>query len=144
MERLLLLALLIIFIDPVAAETQNKATNIFVELGGTAYLYSINIDQHASEQISLRVGFALYNNGAIIPVLPTFHVMASKNLFLEIGGGILLITSRGDNDKNSYLTGSLGLRVQSNNGINFRLVFTPLYLDNHSSPWGGISFGYSF
>jgi hypothetical protein len=140
--------------------------SVNVELFGNSYLYgSLNYERvvfhHQSIYLSARAGFGyLYAYNANIfstPILFNIIFNVHKTISLEGGVGTTLFYTASGNTHDSgldpVLTGFLGMRVQAKKGFCFRVGFVPYYdfmdsganiFPDHFTPWGGISFGYSF
>jgi hypothetical protein len=172
MKVLIITIILSIFISICRAEQGEDSSyqlpynSVNVELLGNSYLYgSFNYERIVFHQnhiyISVRVGFGyLYTYNANIfsvPVLFNIIYNIHKTISLEGGVGTTLFYTASGNTHDSgldpVLTGFLGMRVQAKKGFCFRVGFVPYYdfmdsgpnvFPNHFTPWGGVSFGYSF
>lgn len=126
-----------------------KKNFVYVELGGTAVLYSINYDRTVARgesfKLNARIGFAtlLKEEPYIIPLEITGNV-GRNNRFFEFGPGYSLTQGR-DNGLGSL---RLGYRIEKEKSI-FRAGFI-LFPSIGSSdiigtlPWLGFSYGLRF
>ncbi|MFN8117280.1 MAG: hypothetical protein U0W65_14275 [Bacteroidia bacterium] len=141
----------------------------FIELGGNAGLYSLNIDRiyYYKEKLKLsgRVGFAPYFNGFYIEqeyVVENNFIIFKNPHHLELGIGATLQRRYNErpNDPDNYFWENIlfsvwrcGYRFQrQDDGFFFRAGLTPAIMSDdaegfHSGYfqfWGGISLGVSF
>ena len=128
--------------------------NIYLELGGSGVLYSINYERTFIEKeiLSLngRFGISFFPGIFAIPI--TMHILVGKiRNFLDIGTGISLIRLESSRDFDPFIplqTIIVGYRFQSiYNGIVFRIAYTP-FIEWFNKPpvyhWGGLAIGYRF
>jgi len=128
--------------------------NIYLELGGSGVLYSINYERTFIEKeiLSLngRFGISFFPGIFAIPI--TMHILVGKiRNFLDIGTGISLIRLESSRDFDPFIplqTIIVGYRFQSiYNGIVFRIAYTP-FIEWFNNPpvyhWGGLAIGYRF
>lgn len=134
---------------------------VYVELLGSAGLYSVNYDRLLSDHVSARVGVMFVGgvdieNGdkagvLLAPVVASYLVGGGSNQ-LEAGLGFGLASAAIDDDElgeaagaGFYGTGVVGFRHQPRDGgFVFRVGLTPLFTADTFVPWFGASFGYSF
>ncbi len=136
--------------------------SIFVEIGGSSGLYSLNYDHKLADHVSLRVGgmyFGLKDNDtrehvSIItaPVMINY-LLGSGSSRLELGVGMLLAQARGE-VKDPQLEfdirgwggiSTVGYRLQPRGGgFLFRIGVTPYFNGSQIIPWAGISLGATF
>lgn len=128
--------------------------NIFLEVFGNAGAYSLNYDRTIIKDFSIRAGFmALKSDNDFVtgfPVLVNYRFSINQN-YLEVGIGQTFFSLPNDfevlgliEEKGPLITGAISYRIQADNGINFRISFTPFFNDKKFIPFGGFSFGYSF
>ncbi len=140
---------------------------IYVELGGTGILYSIDYEHRFTEHFSGRIGFSTWS-------LPTFAVIVNGSFdmtsfpvllnylaggnghYLELGMGPVFYVSSFTgqlvffgNEVSGQSTGVLGAatvgyRYQPRKGLLFRIGVTPLTSFRKTLFWGGISLGVVF
>jgi hypothetical protein len=139
----------------------------YAEILGNSMYYSLNYERAFFTKhklnLSLRTGLCYIPEikfGTIgIPILTNGIQKIAKNIFFEVGAGILILaydTYNTDVAPNSpdyiakgseiELTGATGLRIKGNGGFLFRIDYTPIFMTYHKDyvSWGGISFGYCF
>lgn len=141
---------LLLLISSCAVAQPEKKNFAYLELGGTAVLYSINYDRTVAKgdgfKLNARMGFAtlLREEPYIIPLEITGS-LGKNNRFFEFGPGYSLTKGRDDG------LGSvrLGYRVEMEKSI-FRAAFI-LFPSIASSgdtvetlPWVGFSYGLRF
>lgn len=149
--KLLLVLLLSVSNNLVA---QERPKNIYLELGGSGGVGSINYEQqfYRSTQVQLywRAGFSVApidrNNGTglVFPVMVHLtYGNAAHKLDAGLGQGITLTTK---GKFFSLTTAAVGYRLEPvNSRLFFRFSYTPLisYLvDFQVQHWAGISIGY--
>ncbi len=147
---------------PIKVETFKKNA-VFLELGGNAFLYSLNYERlnKISENLKLSYGAGLEllvgesqdispnkrnrDKYPIFAVTPAVNLLFGRNKsHLEIGTstGLLYIVP-------VIQTFRLGYRYQGEKVL-FRIGFTPIFSFPHDgnfhflTPWGGVSLGYRF
>lgn len=135
---------------------------IYVELGGSGILYSLNAEHLFTDVLALRAGVSYTSilGGNILTVPATASVLIelpNRAADVEIGAGLTLVTD----DEHSRIigTGIIGLRHQpKNGGFFFRFAVTPFFLKIENAGdvgsrfflLGGVplqpawAFGYSF
>lgn len=136
-------------------------TSLFLELGGSGWLYSVNIDHRFHPYVSLRGGlsavptgdFSFVGGPVLINVLPGWN----SHRF-EIGAGTLLgyfsnnsndpylndTIQPGDSDNVAFLALNTGYRYQpSNSNLFFRVAYTPFVTSEGWQHWGGIGIGFT-
>lgn len=166
MKRLIFL--LTLFFTSISHGNDFFAKNsIFLEIGGSGLLYSINYDRIIGNYASSRIGlscFEIYNGSiedqhhidCLLPVFGNF-VLGKSSHHYEFGGGPIISNSYNlstwDNDLSTLIGISLGYRYQPNlGGFFFRGGITPVLFPLKPDPstwkgiipWAGISIGYSF
>lgn len=128
---------------------------IYVELLGTAALYSVNYDLVLNSKVALRSGFgytfgnknSFLGQAVYIPVSVSFLTPVSNNAHFEAGLGGTAIY--GHEDKEASIGMIAGFRGQNflKSGMLFRTVLTPTYYfqtERLIYIYMGISIGYSF
>lgn len=138
--------------------------NWYVELGGAAFLYSLNYEKYLFQNFrqnklwTARVGVGynpfddpdfmhtpaakLIPHDLTLPFTSSF-VYGSGKEKLEFCGGFCLV--RGDGGyREVYYTAGIGLRVQESNGFCFRMTYTPYYRYGNLGSWIGVSLGHNF
>ena len=144
-------------------------TTFFIELGGSAGLYSLNIDRiyyyKEKFKISARVGFAPHFNGIYIEqiyVLENNFILFTNPHHLELGLGATLQRRYNErpNQIDNYIwenivfsVARIGYRYQKQDeGFFFRAGLTPAIMSidaegfhsNYFQFWAGLSVGVSF
>lgn len=131
---------------------------IYAEWGGPALYYSFNFDQVVFTSMSYRAGFALVEGSdkhwaLLLPVfLNWFPVVNSRSTSkLEIDAGLVYHSSGVSiwyetiAGSGTYFSLGAGYRYQSaDDGIIFRITFTPLFFSDQLFPFGGVSLGWAF
>lgn len=129
-----------------------KHNSIYLELGGNSGFYSINYDYtfSLSESTKLAAGAGLgyykthsYAEGPVPTIKNLFFITPEANFMFgkkshhfETGVSLLLF---------QIPTLRVGYRYQpAKGGFLFRAGFTPFITGLDFTPWGGLSFGYTF
>ena len=146
--------------------------SIYLEIGGSGFIYSLNYDRNLGNIIAVRAGFGYLPlptqttaSGAkvtasltSVPVsiswFPFSSSTSSPSSKLEIGAGASyeeLVAKKIAKSKvgsGIAYTGILGYRYQpADGGFLFRIAFTPFLsspIFTGFEPWGGITLGYGF
>ena len=153
--RILLGAAVLILTTTHYGMAKGSNAHAFLELGGNALLYSLNLEiPILSPKINWRVGVAYYPGNSTVWVFPwTVGVRLKRHSpLLELGAGLLVIYEPDYEHVHTWGTFILGLRWEwPRHPFVFRVVLTPFIpwsetvLSDESSftlvPWIGISFG---
>ncbi|MBS1526077.1 MAG: hypothetical protein JST19_10540 [Bacteroidetes bacterium] len=144
-----------------ATNHQQKAENLYLELGGPGLAISANYDARFKKERSgwgYRVGLGYFGSGGntvfTIPFQINYLYGEHAHKF-ELGAGTTFLNSTGTNVGTSKWefdrvtgfigTATIGYRYQpEHKGINFRIAFVPILYDEGLIPAGGISVGYTF
>lgn len=131
------------------------STSIYFELGGK-FIYSLNVDFRKKENFAFCIGACFWLDeeehvqSIFIPSFMGFYLCGKRHR-IELGGGCGPFIGTYIGMSNLMLFGNIGYRYQQKEGLIFRAGFTPwmaIPLTKNarfwSSPWAGISFGYSF
>lgn len=140
----------------------NYKNGVFLELGGSGALYSVNYERQFSHGLVGRLGFSYLPPQTIAFPLTFGKVFGKKNHHLEINAGIVVANSAQTQSDDSVIritsilgTGFLGYRYQKpDKKIFYRAGFTYFYRfiytdDIHEPrtkfmPWAALSIGYRF
>jgi len=135
--------------------------NWYLELGGAAFLYSLNYEKILYKSTSLgwvgRVGVAysftdgrLLNKidmekGAVLSPFTTSVLLGSRERKekIELGIGFTLI-NKSVNEREIVPTAVVGFRVIETNKVCFRMSYTPFIRDGKYESWFGVSIGRNF
>lgn len=154
--------------SPAFCQQENKASSVFLELGGNALIYSLNYERRFSQSekgLGGRIGFGYVpgiGHGSrpslILPV--GFNYLVGNNHYLEVGAGTTFEFVQGySSEKYVYFIPSAGYRYQPlTKSFSFRIFFSPVfgkYSTEYNAngqaikktkmvPWGGLSFGFRF
>jgi hypothetical protein len=144
---------------------QSKYKNgVFLELGGSGSLYSINYERQLPHGLIARLGFAYLPQKAVAFPLTFGKVFGKKNHHLEINGGLLLANYAERQIDNTEIrfntifgTGFMGYRFQKPDKrmfyrAGFAFLWRSIYREDQRNdqpqsgfiPWAGISIGYRF
>lgn len=151
---LILLSIFLQFHQFSQARINKFNNNIYLEVFGNAGAYSLNYDRTIISDASLRGGImvAKANNDLlfVFPLLVNYRFNIGRD-FLEIGVGKTFVDLKSESKKIGFIelkgnlwTSVIGYRIQTEDGLNFRVAFTPFYYDRKFVPFGGFSIGYSF
>ena len=164
----LVLALLLFTRTSSAQPAADDRDAVYLELLGSAGLFSINYERQIAEAIRARVGFgnwtsqSFFSEGqtSITSVPFTVSGLRGRGTHrLEFGGGVTVGTRDRETSPNASggfvsLTGLIGYRYhRPGRGLLFRAVATPIYgfgkedvayPDKGLFPSFGISLGYAF
>lgn len=137
------------------AEPAAKQNDLYIELGGTSLLYSLNYERFLSPDFAVRVGFsyisvsATASNGmttdsataswATVPLMAEYLGIRSGSNSLEVGAGLNMMYMSGHAstfDATSSFTGvtavpaaNIGYRYSDpKGGFVFRAGYTPLFV----------------
>ncbi|PJB14147.1 MAG: hypothetical protein CO118_10125 [Flavobacteriales bacterium CG_4_9_14_3_um_filter_32_8] len=128
--------------------------SIYLELGGNAFIYSINYDRifftKESLHIGVRAGLFFFPNyeGNLSAIPIEFNLLyGRKNSFLEIGiGQTFNLTIEDDLSASTIRLGYRFQRKERGNGFMFRIAALPLCSVHNQQfgLWAGLSLGYAF
>lgn len=136
-------------------------SNWYVELGGAAFVYSLNYEQVLYRSTMLgwvgRIGASYsftdgwflnkveLDKGAVLAPFTTSILLGSRERKekLEIGAGVTLI-NKDANNREIVPTAVLGFRVIETNKVCFRVSYTPFIRDGEYESWFGVSIGRNF
>lgn len=124
--------------------------SLYLEVGGSGLIYSINYDRVIQDRFSVRAGAAVYgDSGFFVPVLGNY-LLGKGNSRLELGLGIAAFSiTFGFFDSEEEVsrilgTASFAYRYQKpGGGIFGKAGFTPLFNGSGVLPWFGASIGYT-
>lgn len=160
--RLMISAIIIVFIFNVVTLPQLKANSIYFEALGNGGLYSVNYDRLLTDNFGIRAGFMYLSKIDIffvaaedILIFPaTLNFFVGEKHKLELGAGLVFASvsntsafgfKSDSGGSNIVGTATIGYRYQKpDGGFLFRIGFTPLFGTGGFEPWGGISLGFSF
>jgi hypothetical protein len=135
---------------------------IFLELGGSGALYSINYERQLPHGLVARLGFTYLPNQKIGFPITIGKVFWKRSHHLEIDAGVLVGNSPTTYNNKTVRattilgTGFLGYRYQKPSGrmfyrAGFTFLYSGLYREivswddrNRFIPWAGVSIGYRF
>lgn len=145
---------IVIFVIILTVNSYGQKNNIYTELGGAAYTMTFNYERMLTNNILARVGYG--SSGAqvarddkirFMPIGAAYLMGLGDHKF-ELGGGMTMLQGtlemRGEYiDDNSIFFGG-GYRYQKGTG-GFLLSFKGyyLFLGKFSSPWAGMSLGWT-
>lgn len=151
------------FFNTANAQTNQRAQNAFLEVGGAGLSISANYDTRFSDQrngFGVRAGLgylpAAFFSVVAVPVQINY-LLGSKSHFLELGAGATYLKVGDDNkndDDNNFLsftavtgvigTSTIGYRYQPvNGGFSFRVSANPMFGETVQLT-GGASIGWTF
>lgn len=134
-------------VDEVSPLPKNS---LYLEVGGSGLIYSINYDRVLQDRFSVRAGVAMYGqDGYFIPVVGNY-LLGKGNSRLELGLGVSIMSIEfGFFDSEEQVsriigTASFAYRYQkAGGGIFGKAGFTPLFGEAGLLPWFGASIGYT-
>jgi hypothetical protein len=150
---------------PQCSFCQSKYKNgVFLELGGSGALYSLNYERQFQRGLVARFGFAYLPQQAIAFPLTFGKIFGKRNHHLEINGGLLAANYAQIQSDNTVIrfntilgTGFMGYRYQKPDKrmfyrAGFAFLWRSIYQEDQRSdqpnnkfiPWAGISIGYRF
>ncbi len=144
--------------------------NWYVELGGSAILYSVNYEKYLYRNQGENITWLGRIGAGFNPIdFPDYHmllnkVVLNKNSFtfpftstiligsgkekLEVGGGFTLLTrhffNRDIAEREVIPNIVLGFRVMESNSVCFRISYIPLIRNGDVIHWMGVSIGKNF
>lgn len=155
----------LLFAPPAGAQTRDDASTerphaghaVFVEIGGSGLLYSLNYERRLPGGAAARVGgsFVRAQDVSVATLPLTLSWLAGRGAHrLELGGGLLIgrvrdavdLAEFGGTLTTALATGTLGYRWQHQpHGMLLRVTLTP-FVTGHprAFPWAGLSVGYAF
>ena len=153
----IILCLCISLFAAVPSFGQQHPNSLYLEVGGSAGIYSINYDRLIGSHLGIRIGFSYWAD-LIIPGISAQIFPTSLNCFIgngsskfELGVGVTYVIGEinwfGERASGSVVVPNIniGYRYQSEDGgFLFRLGFMPLIGPHEILPWGGLSAGVSF
>lgn len=127
--------------------------NIYLELGGSGVVYSINYERIILKinrfSLNTRIGYATLRDFYAIPM--TIHILVGKKRnienrsYLDIGSGITFINFCADCMHEKLVVFIFGYRFQSlNNGVMCRISYNPFIEGNQFHHWVGVTVGFKF
>jgi len=134
--------------------------NWYVELGGAAFVYSLNYEKVLYKKNSFgwtgRVGFAVgyksgyflnqvwIDGGAVYAPFSSSVLLGSRKRKekIELGLGFTLVAQNGSQE--TVPTAVIGIKVIETNKICFRIGYTPFIRDGDYYNWFGVSIGRNF
>lgn len=157
-----------IFIIPLNLLAQEKPyreptglNNWYVELGGAAFLYSLNYEKILYRSTKLgwvgRVGVAYsftdgwllnkieMDKGAVLAPFTTSVLLGSRERKekIELGVGFTLV-NKSATEREVVPTAAIGFRVIETNKVCFRMTYTPIIRGGKYENWFGVSIGRNF
>jgi len=145
-----------------SSSAQFKNNQVYLELGGCGYTYTINYERFVTDNFTLRGGIGItpgwwFVDGTFIAIPVTgSYLVGSGFSKLELGLGATYMSVR-DLKAFGFSLGSSSLIVidgiigyrggRPNGGFIFRIAFNPMFSpksDPEFIPYGLISFGFGF
>jgi hypothetical protein len=139
-------------------KTSANASQIYLEAGGSAILYSINYDGRFGKfengfGFRIGIGGAGYRSDGYVAIpAQVNYLIGSKGQYLELGAGVTYVSvsnlffDSDNNDEANTVAGSavLGFRKQpfGKKGLTWRIAFTPFIGFGGLQPFFGASIGY--
>lgn len=141
---------------------------LYLEVLGSAALYSINYERFLSDDVSFRLGGSMISLTAsdtvsstsvtmlTVPITLSYLGMSQGNHAFEVGGGATIVslsakaTDSGSVSAFGSASGVAGTAIVGYRyapragGLNFRAAFTPLFGSGGFVPWFGLAIGYGF
>jgi hypothetical protein len=162
-----LISLALLTLAPARAEAQGSppvAPNaLYLELGGSALIYSLNYERMLSSTVGLRLGGGYMSvtgeddygdnlSVALLMIPVTVSYLLGEGAHrLELGGGAVFAWASASTDTDFAsgsgvaATGIVGYRYSApGGGFLFRAGFTPLMGGGGFLPWFGASFGFTY
>jgi hypothetical protein len=146
----------------VAPSDRTAYNSIYAEVGGAGGLWSLNYDRLLGEHVAVRIGFSYVYLSTLsvgshlvsFPLVVSGLVGAPEHKF-EFGIGATPYYASAAISGSTYKvygtgfsvfgSGVLGYRYQpEDDGVMFRIGFTPLFSDKAFLPWPGLSLGGTF
>ncbi len=170
MKKIILIAIVVLIsFEEVKAQAYARAVqgskqSVFVELGGSAFLYSINYDTrffNTPDGLGARGGIGYLAGGgaqlASVPILLNY-LLGNNGHYFEMGVGPTILHARISDPSGfvgrrfdaagTFVAGTLNLGYRYHpqaGGFQFRAGITPLIAAGFVFPvWPHISFGYAF
>jgi hypothetical protein len=137
--------------------TSAGASQIYLELGGSGLIYTLNFDKRLSKMenglgFRLGIGGAGSEGSGYVAIPAQLNYLLGENgKYLELGAGVTFLSAQADfffNDETqSTVLGNavVGFRSQpfGKKGFTWRAAFTP-FISNGFLPYFGASIGYRF
>jgi hypothetical protein len=131
------LAIVVCLAAPSYAQTGGAA---YLEVGGNALSYSVNLEQMVSDKVTTRFGGMLVP-GAAVGTISVNRLFGGRNQFLVVGVGA---TYGVGETIFKAATATVGYRYMRPGGLFFQWAATPLFSRDGDLGWFGISIGKSF
>lgn len=144
------------------ASAQDSHNAVYLEIGGSAVVPSLNYERRVSDDWYGRIGASVVTGESasgtdrtfVIPVTASWVSRRTSNHHLELGGGVTIAAGDrqdlydiGDEGEFSTVlaTGIVAYRYQRPaGGFQFRAALTPVVGNGIATPWFGVSFGYAW
>ena len=140
---------------------QQHPNSLYLEVGGSGGLYSLNYDRMFTPNIGGRIGFSYFSfssDNFFFPSVTMYMFPISLNYLagegsskFELGAGVTIVTGTADwfgvKGSGSAIAGifNIGYRYQPpEGGFLFRIGLTPIVSSTGVHPWGGLSIGMAF
>ena len=151
----------LLLLAPAAASAQERTARngLYVELGGSAALWSVNYERFVTDDVSLRIGAgytSVTDSLGTSVSLTTFPLTASwlgvrsGSHALELGAGVVFASASISSNSagvEAFGSGMIGTAIVGYRlappagGFNLRVAFTPLFSGNGVFAWGGLAVG---
>jgi hypothetical protein len=133
---------------------------IYLEVGGSAIVYSINYERRITDNLWWRLGASYVPEAIALVEIVTFpigisYLIGKDDKHLELGFAVTptytnsdFFTDKSNRKEHGIIIGPIiGYRFQPKRlDVIFKLAFTPLFTTFEAKflPFGGLSLGYSF
>lgn len=139
-------------------------TAVYLELGGSGLLYSLNVDRRLLPMVGVRAGIGVVplflglsaEDRATLTTVPVmaYYLTGSGSSHMEVGAGATFTSAEftwetfgeADESASTFIpTATIGYRHQPpGGGTVFRVSLTPVYIFGDVVPWVGLSYGHTF
>ena len=167
MRNVFIISLIIVVLTPAMVDAEGirqTPNSVYLELGGSGILYTVNYERFVQEDFSVRAGAGFVWVGLpgvgsasllAIPVTASYFGVRSGEHALELGGGAVLVHATAESDitgAEAFAEGTgvggtaiVGYRyLPRSGGFNFRAAFTPIWGEGGYKGWAGVAFGFLF
>jgi len=153
MLRILFLFNSFCFSTTLWAQENFKQNDLYLEIGGNAFLTSINYERQLTKKpgLGMRLGVGMsYNLDAFLTLpmgLNYLFPLKKDNTFIDTGISITLVPERKSSEGDIgfvNLIPSIGYRKHTQQDFMWRIGFTPIVSKDAFAPWAGFSIGKRF
>ncbi len=160
MQRAWIATSLLLLAPALARAQERTARNgLYVELGGSAAIWSVNYERFVSDDVSLRIGAGYTSvtdslgtsvSLTTFPLTASFLGVRSGSHALELGAGVVFASASISSNSaglKAFGSGTIGTAIVGYRlappagGFNLRIAYTPLFSGSGYFSWVGLAVG---